>query len=103
MLQAGDLAALLCVTAITLVAGGIVLLRPLARRLPALLETMIEQRNHPEGRQPSEHESRRYSALEARIDLLEQQHGSPELMLDGGQQNVSSGAASVTGRRGFGQ
>lgn len=44
MIEPSDLAALICATVITVTVGAVLLLGPLARQLPALLEKMIEQR-----------------------------------------------------------
>jgi hypothetical protein len=76
--DASDLAALVCATAITIIVGGVILLRPLARRLPDLLERVIEQRSRPAGEKPTAFEARRISAVEARLERLEERVDAPE-------------------------
>lgn len=103
MMQATDLAALVCATAITLVTGAVILLRPLARRLPELLELMIEQRRRPAGGERSDGVGKRLLALEARLELMAERQGIQEAISVADRRTESSGPLPVHGRRSFGQ
>ena len=103
MVQAPDVTALLCVTAITVVVASVVLLRPVARRLPDLLQILIEQRRPPAAGELPEHDRERLLVLEARLDRMDRWEGSAKAMPASGPRGALSGTAAARTPRGLGQ
>lgn len=98
-MNSGDIAPMIVMVTAILTTGGVLLFRPLAKRLAELLHVMTQERLMPgAGRDVAQlHEL--IGRLESRLSLLEDRQGFTESLLDGSTAGVDGHTPLPRARR----
>jgi hypothetical protein len=82
-MDAGNLAPLLAIVTITLTSGGVLILRPISKKLGMLLEAMVEDRRKTSHTQELAQIRDLMTRLDSRLSLIEERQNFTESLPSG--------------------